>query len=121
MDPVEMRAFLPNLILTAVLRDPLDFEYRIIGDAVVARLGNITGRRVRDTALINVTSSAYDNYCAVALSKQPQFLEGHASTAFSQSRTYLMSRVHCPLSSNGASVDYIISCVSFLPNYRVLF
>jgi hypothetical protein len=114
MDPVEMRAFLPHLVLTEVLRDPLDFQYRIIGDAVAVRLGNNTGRRVRETALINLTSSAYDNYCAVALSRQPQFLEGRAPTAFSQNRTYLMSRVHCPLSFDGAAVDHIISCMSFL-------
>jgi hypothetical protein len=114
MDPVDMRAFLPHLVLTEVLRDPLDFQYRIIGDAVAARLGNNTGRRVRETALINLTSSAYDNYCAVALSGQPQFLEGRSTTPFTQNRTYLMSRVHCPLASDGARVEHIISCMTFL-------
>ena len=115
MDPVDMRPFLPHLVLTEVLRDdPLDFQYRIIGDSVAVRLGNNTGRRVRETALINVTTSAYDNYCVVALTGQPQFLEGRAPTAFSQNRTYLMSRVHCPLAADGTTVDHIISCMTFL-------
>lgn len=114
MDPVDMRAFLPSLILTAVLHDPLDFEYRIIGEAVAARLGNITGRRVRQAALLNISSSAYDNYCAVVQSRQPQFLEGLSTAAMRPDRQYLTSRVHCPLAGDGATVDHIISCVAFL-------
>lgn len=114
MDPVDMRAFLPNLVLTAVLAEPLDFEYRIIGDAIAARLGNIAGRRVRQAALINISSSAYDNYCAVARTRQPQFLEGYAASALRPDRLYLTSRVHCPLAADGETVDTIISCISFL-------
>jgi len=114
MDPVEMKAFLSGIVLTKVHRDPLDFEYRIIGDEVVARLGNMTGKRVRDSALINLTNSAYRNYCAVVKTRTAQFLEGTAVTAFKRDRPYLMSRVHCPLSVDGESVDYIITYISLL-------
>ena len=114
MDPIAMKAFLSTVVLTKVHYGPLDFEYRIIGDEVMARLGNMTGKRVRETALINASSSAYRNYCAVVESKSPQFLQGPAVTAFKNDRPYLMSRVHCPLSSDGETIDYIISCLTFL-------
>jgi hypothetical protein len=100
-----------GLILLKVHHEPLDFEYRIVGDDVASRLGNLKGRRVREAALVNVTSSAYDNYCTVVQSGRPQFLEGRVTAASGQ--PCLLSRVHCPLSSNGREVDHIISCVAF--------
>jgi len=112
MDPVDMVPFLANLVLIEVLQDPLDFRYRIIGEEVIARLGNMTGKRVRDTALSNLSGSAYRNYCAVVETRQPQFLEGEAVTAFKPNRPFLMSRIHCPLSSDGKIVDYLISCIT---------
>jgi len=102
-----------GLILLKIHSDPLDFEYRIVGDDVASRLGNLKGKRVRDAALVNVTSSAYENYCAVVRSGQPQFLEGHANVAFRPGQPSLLSRVHCPLSDNGHDIDHIISCVAF--------
>ncbi|HLI10137.1 MAG TPA: PAS domain-containing protein [Alphaproteobacteria bacterium] len=114
IDPVHIPRHLSGILLLDVHYDPLDFEYRILGEEVIARLGDLTGRRVRQTALINITSSAYRNYCAVVESGLPQFLEGEAVPAVRSDRPYLMSRVHCPLSSDGATVDKIISYVSFL-------
>ena len=113
MDPVDMRAFLANIVLTEVSYDPLDFKYRIIGEELISRLGNQTGKQVREMALINVSSSAYQNYCAVVETRRPQFLEGEAVTAVKKDRPYLMSRVHCPLSSDGETIDFIISCLTF--------
>ncbi|HTS91471.1 MAG TPA: PAS domain-containing protein [Stellaceae bacterium] len=112
MDPVDMAQFLPNIVLTEVIPKPLDFRYRIIGEEIVSRLGNMTGKRVREMALNNLSGSAYQNYCFVTASRQPQFLEGEAVTAFKPDRPYLMSRVHCPLSTNGTDVDFIISCIT---------
>jgi hypothetical protein len=109
LDPIEMRAFLRNVVLTEVHYDPVDFEYRIIGDELIAQFGNLTHRRVRDATLANV-STAYGNYCAVVESRRPQFLEGNALTAFRQDRPTPISRVHCPLAS-GDRVDHIISCI----------
>src|ERR1700686_2209004 len=90
MDPVDMDPFLANIVLTEVFYDPLDFKYRIIGEELISRLGNPTGKRVREMALINVSSSAYQNYCAVVEAKRAQFLEGEAVTASKKDRPYLM-------------------------------
>lgn len=104
-----------GLILLKVFFDPLDFEYRIIGDDIVSRLGNVKGRRVREAVLLNVGSSAYDNYCAVVNERRPQFLEGLATAAISDDgRPRRLSRVHCPLSADGQQIDHIISYATFI-------
>ena len=102
-----------SLMLLRVTYDPLDFEYRIIGDDIVNRLGNMKGRRARDAALLNVDSSAYRNYCAVVEAGKPQFMAGWASIPFRPNEPCLLSRVHCPLAADGETIDHILSCVSF--------
>ncbi|WP_428248559.1 hypothetical protein [Ferrovibrio sp.] len=114
MDPLLMGRYLSTLLLLKVHRDPLDFEYRIIGEEVIALLGNMTGKRVGGSAMINLAGSAYANYSWVVEQRLPQFLEGPATTAFRKERVYVMSRVHCPLAEDGQTVDHIISCVAFL-------
>jgi hypothetical protein len=112
-DPTAIPHLLPGTLLLKVVEDPLDFEYRIIGEEIVVRLGNLKGKRVRDAALLNATSTAYQNYCAVVESGRPQFLEGSAMLSF-RDRPARVSRVHCPLSGDGARVDHILSYVAFV-------
>jgi hypothetical protein len=117
MDPTEMRAFLRNIVLSQVHYDPLEFEYRIIGDELIARFGrNLMRHRVRQAASNKFTKSIYERYCAVVESRQPQFLEGEGLSAVREDRPILMSRVHCPLASD-ERIDYIISCVAFLEKW----
>lgn len=114
IEPTDIPHLLSGIILLDVHRDPLDFEYRLIGDDVVTRLGNLKGKRVREAALINVSSSAYRNYCQVVETGIPQFLEGTAISAYRQGRKSLMSRVHCPLSDDGETINKIICYLTFL-------
>lgn len=112
-DPVAVPRLLPGILLMRVHQEPLDFEYRIIGEEVVARLGNLKGRRVREAALLNTASSAYKNYVAVIEARRPQFLEGTATVAY-RDRPTRVSRVHCPLSADGRRIDHIISYAHFI-------
>jgi hypothetical protein len=114
IEPTEIPHLLSGIVLLDVHREPLDFEYRLLGDDVVTRLGSLKGKFVRTAALINLSSSAYRNYCEVVETGVPQFLEGLATGAYRQGRPALMSRVHCPLSADGETVDKIISYVAFL-------
>jgi hypothetical protein len=115
IDPAAIPRLLPKVLLLDVHRDPLDFEYRLIGDEVASRLGPQKGKRVREACLINVSSSAYRNYCTVVETGEPQFLEGLAALAYLGGRRVVVSRVHCPLSSDGETIDNIFSYVAFLP------
>jgi hypothetical protein len=112
-DPVAVPRLLPGILLMRVHEEPLDFEYRIIGEEVVARLGNLKGRRVREAALLNTASDAYKNYVAVIEARRPQFLEGIATVAYRE-RPLRVSRVHCPLSADGERIDHIISYAAFM-------
>ncbi|MFD2205764.1 PAS domain-containing protein [Kiloniella antarctica] len=38
IDPIEMRAFLPNVLLLDVQREPLDFRFRVVGTSVTPLL-----------------------------------------------------------------------------------
>jgi hypothetical protein len=112
-DPTAVPRLLPGILLLRVHETPLDFEYRIIGEEVVARLGNLKARRVREAALLNASSGAYENYVAVVEARRPQFLEGTATVAY-RDRPMRISRVHCPLSADGARIDHIISYCAFV-------
>jgi hypothetical protein len=114
IEPTDIPHLLSGILLLDVHRDPLDFEYRLLGDNVVTRFGSLKGKRVRTAALLNISSSAYRNYCQVVETGLPQFLEGLATGAYRQGRPTLISRVHCPLSTDGETVDKIISYVAFL-------
>jgi hypothetical protein len=113
VDIAEIPHLASCLMLLKVTYDPLDFEYRIIGDDIASRLGSMKGRRVRETALLNVNDSAYRNYCAMIEAGKPQFLHGWAAVPIRANEPFLLSRVHCPLSSDGTTIDYILSCVAF--------
>lgn len=112
-DPVAVPRLLPWILLLKVHEAPLDFEYRIIGEEVVARIGNLKGRRVREAALLRKASDAYKNYVAVIEARRPQFLEGTATVAY-RDRPTRVSRVHCPLSADGVWIDHIISYAHFM-------
>ena len=112
-DPSAIPRLLPGTLLLKVVDDPLDFEYRIIGEEIAVRLGQLKGKRVREASLLNAASSAYRNYCAVVEARRPQFLEGSAIVPF-RDRPTRVSRVHCPLSADGAKVDHILSYAAFV-------
>lgn len=114
IEPTDIPHLLAGIVLLDVHYDPLDFEYRLIGDDVVDRLGSLKGKRVREAALSNPASTAYDNYCLMIASGVPQFLEGSGITAYGQKRKVVVSRVHCPLSTDGTVIDKIVSYIAFL-------
>lgn len=102
-----------NLLLLNVYYDPLDFEYRIIGEEIAIRFKNLKGQRVREAVLVNVGKSAYLNYCAVIETGRPQFMEGWITLTDRGDRPCHLSRVHCPLSTDGETIDHIVSCICF--------
>jgi len=114
IEPTDIPHLLAGVMLLDVHYDPLDFEYRLIGGDIVSRLGSLKGKRVRDAALTNSASPAYDNYCLMVESGVPQFLQGSAILAYRPGRSTPMARVHCPLSTDGITIDKVISYFAFL-------
>jgi hypothetical protein len=114
IEPTDIPHLLPGIVLLDVYYDPLDFEYRLIGGDVQKRSGNLKGKRIRQAGLLDPSSPAYRNYCAVIESGVPQFLEGTARGAYRPGRPTLASRVHCPLSDDGERINKLISYLAFL-------
>jgi hypothetical protein len=115
IEPTDIPHLLSGIMLLDVTYDPLDFEYRLIGGAIVDRSGFLKGKRVREAALRNPSSVAYDNYCRMIASGVPQFLRGSGVTAHGQpGRKITVARVHCPLSTDGTVIDKIVSYFAFL-------
>jgi hypothetical protein len=113
IEPTDIPHLLAGVMLLDVHRDPIDFEYRLMGDAIVSRLGSLKGKRVREAAQLNNCSAAYENYCRMIESGVPQFLQGSAFLVYRPGRPTLISRVHCPLSTDGSTIDKIISYFAF--------
>src|SRR6266446_8124780 len=78
IEPTDIPHLLSGILLLDVYYEPLDLEYRLIGGDIVARSGLLKGKRVREAALRNPASTAYENYCRMIASGVPQFLRGHA-------------------------------------------
>jgi hypothetical protein len=114
IEPTDIPHLLSGIVLLDVYYDPLDFEYRLIGGDIVKRSGNLKGKRVRQASLLNPSSPAYRNYCEVVETGAPQFFEGTAIGAYRPGRPTLVSRVHCPLSDDGETINKLISYLAFL-------
>jgi hypothetical protein len=66
IEPTDIPHLLAGILMLDVHYEPLDFEYRLIGGDIVARSGLLKGKRVREAALRNPASTAYENYSAAA-------------------------------------------------------
>ena len=114
IEPTDIPHLLSGILLLDVHYEPLDFEYRLIGGDIVVRSGLLKGKRVREAALRNPASTAYENYCRMIASGVPQFFRGSAVSVYMQSRKVAVARVHCPLSTDGTVIDKVISYFAFL-------
>lgn len=112
LDPIEIPRLLPRIILTDVLRDPLDFRYRLIGTEVVAvARRDFTGSRFSELSGKGSDSVVWDNCLTVVRTKAP----------FSRKPPYVGPRddLHSgqnllmPLSSDGQEVDMIFQVIAY--------
>lgn len=107
LDPVEMKRWLPGIIIVDVLEEPRRLVYRLVGSRSVAlRQTDVTGRTVTEgyhgTSLVDVL----ENYRLV-IDEQKIVYDAEQKTSGSgllkDSETLLL-----PLSSDGVKVDKVI-------------
>ena len=73
IDPAEITALLPHLMLWDVLRDPLDFRVRLAGTEVCRRFGEeLTGKRLRQIDLDGMTERFFADYALAVDSQEPR-------------------------------------------------
>ncbi len=114
IDPADIPRLLPNIILTDVLaQKPLDFRYRLIGTAVCERTArDYTGVRFMDLPHQRPGSMIWDTRAACVRKRAPVY-DGDLPYVGPVQRVRVVSQVHLPLSTDGATVNMIFTAVAF--------
>lgn len=112
--PQEMARLLPHILIVLVLRDPLDFRYRLIGSAVRERLSaDRTGQLLSQIPGQGPGSALWRHLEAVvdagrATRFAPPYVGPHADFL-------MIENLVCPLGPEGAAVEAILIFVDFVP------
>lgn len=119
LDPVEMKAFLPHIVLTDVLHNsapdlPLDFRYRLMGTTVDAHMSRrFTGLRLSELPAQQQGSQIWQNFSDVVEARQPRL---HRVPYVGPHKDFLsLIDLVLPLSDDGRSVTMLVSLVDFIP------
>lgn len=119
LDPIEMKAFLPHIVLTDVLHNaapdlPLDFRYRLMGTAVDGHMSRrFTGLRLSELPAQRTGSQMWLNFSEVVEQRQPCF---HRVPYVGPHKDFLsLIDLVLPLSDDDCNVTMLLSLVDFIP------
>lgn len=113
IDPADIPELLPNIVLTHVLRDPLDFIERITGDTVLEHSHrNSMNIRWRDFPGRGPDSALWQHFKEVVTFRIPR---SDRITYVGPQKDFKEAQVvTCPLSDDGELVNKTISFVDYL-------
>jgi len=113
LDPMEIIPILPHVILFDVLRDPLDFRYRLIGTVVEEHMSEpYTGRRFSEFEGQRASSRIWACCEHVLNEKQP--LRTDIPYIGPKSNFTTIEDIMMPLSSDCETVDMIFIVVEYV-------
>jgi hypothetical protein len=112
-DPVfEIPRLLPWVMLTDVLREPLDFRYRLIGTGIVSRSRrDHTGSLLSQLTHAGPASVVWRDRLAVVETRSPKFSTPPYAGGNPMVRG--VSGIHLPLSADGETVNMIFTFVTY--------
>ncbi len=115
--PASIVVCLPNLVLIDVLRDPLDFRYRLIGTKVDYHSRHYhTGQRISEIPERANPNQVWKNLVAVSESKKPS---GRMIPYVGPHKEFLETRqITLPMSSDGENVDMILLAIDYVNRNR---
>lgn len=124
INPAEIPALLPHVVLLEVLReapagpdDPaLDFRYRLMGGAVEAHLTmRYTGLRMSEIPHQRAPSRMWQNFSTVVETARPMITQ---VPYIGQHKDFLAAQdLITPLSEDGSTVTMLFNLVDFLPRH----
>lgn len=104
IDPAEMRALLPYLLLADVHHDPLRIFFRLVGTAVVEAAGrDLTGMWLHEAEVNGGPQLWTETYRRLVERREPVF--GRARATLPHGDVRFFEWVMLPLSSDGETVD----------------
>jgi hypothetical protein len=113
LDPMEIIPLLPHVILLDVLRDPLDFRYRLIGTLVEDHMSApYTGRRFSEFESQRKGSRIWA--CSERVLEEKQPVRTDIPYIGPKSDFTTIEDVMMPLSSDGETVDLIFIVVEYI-------
>ena len=106
IDPAELTAMLPNIMLVDVVDDPRRFVYRLVGTGeVLARGKDPTGQSVREGFFAATPEIAESNYQRVCDSRTPYYEEDNFQVV---DRYIGEANIFLPLSDDNERVNKIL-------------
>ena len=113
IDPVDIPALLPHVVIHGVKRDPLDFVYRLVGTEVRRHMAeDRTGQWMSAIAEQRPPSQIWDNLAAIVATGHP--LVNRTPYDGPQKHFVTMEDLQLPLAADGVNVDMILVFVDFL-------
>ncbi len=112
IDPAEIPALLPHMMLVDTAEELEDFRYRLFGTSVCQGFGfDRTGVRFGDLPRIDNYDTVYEGYWKTYQTGEPHYFPGRI---VSNQKDYISySRLTLPLSEEGDIVDVILGGVVF--------
>jgi hypothetical protein len=113
IDPVDIPALLPHIVLHGVEREPLDFVYRLVGTEVRRHMAeDRTGQRMSAIPGQRAPSRIWTNLARIVETGRPVV----NSTPYEGplKEFVAMESLQLPLAADGATVDMILVFVDFM-------
>jgi hypothetical protein len=113
IDPADIPALLPHVVMHGVQRDPPDFVYRLVGTEVRRHMAeDRTGQRMSAIPGQTPPSQIWDNLARIVATGRPLL---NRTPYTGPHRDFLkMESVQLPLAADGVRVDMILVFVDFL-------
>lgn len=113
IDPTDIPALLPHVVIHGVQREPLDFVYRLIGTEVRRHMAeDRTGQWMSAVPGQRPPSQIWDNLARLVATGRPIL---NQTPYTGPHRDFLrMESVQLPLAADGVKVDMILVFVDFL-------
>ncbi|MGE5146396.1 MAG: PAS domain-containing protein [Candidatus Eiseniibacteriota bacterium] len=110
-DPSEVPTLLPYVLITDVLRDPQDFEYRLLGTALERVFGaDFRGKRFSQMVHTKPGTPIWDEYCRVVAEEVP--LRSTVGVLANDRAVHQGEHVLMPFSDGGDTVDMLMAVVA---------
>ena len=107
IDPLDLSADLPRVMMAEVTHDPLEFRYRVAGTGTFRVHGEeLTGKHPRELQPPEFGALIYRHYCEAVARRAPilhliQLDVGEVATSY--------ARIILPLGNDGATVDRLLT------------
>ncbi len=106
IDPVDMRFILGHILIVDVLRDPLNFQYRLVGSGISTDLGfDLTGQKLTEHPDPTYRRFATEIYTRVVETVTPLVVQVDAMI---DGRIRRYEAVVLPLAVDGETVDAVL-------------